>query len=98
MDAAQFRLPVRIIIRDGEPVTEFYSAAQALDFLLAWPHQDGPIYERAMSACFAATVDAESEEEARKAFMSFARVCGLLSKDMMYDPLHWEGETTHIHG
>ena len=35
MDAAQFRLPVRIQSAPGEPISEVYSAEQALDLLLA---------------------------------------------------------------
>lgn len=83
MDAAQFRLPVRIQAAPGESISEIYSAEQALDFLLAWPHQQGRVYETALKACFAATVDVEAAERAQHAFRAFARLTGILSRDMM---------------
>ena len=83
MDAAQFRLPVRIQSAPGDPISEVYSAEQALDFLLAWPHHQGRVYEAALKACFAATVDVEAAEKAQQAFRAFARLSGILSRDMM---------------
>lgn len=91
MDAAQFDLPVRILMQSGEPVTEIYSAEEACDFLMNWPVQDGPIYERAMASCLAASADAGACEEARKSFVTFARATGILARDVPLDSLY-EGE------
>ena len=91
MDAAQFILPVRLVIRPGEPVTEIYSAEEASDFLKSWPTQDGPIMQRAHEACSTATDDTTSCEEARNAFLTFARASGILARDVSLDSLY-EGE------
>ncbi|WP_163268004.1 DUF982 domain-containing protein [Chelativorans alearense] len=91
MDAAQFKLPVRLELRRGEPVSEIYSAEHALDFLMAWPVQKGPVFERAIAACLAASADPESVEEAHRTFSSFARASGILARDVPLDSLY-EGE------
>ena len=83
MDAAQFRLPVRLHRTTGETIEEIYSAEEALDFLLAWPDQRGRVYNNALKACFAASVDVESTEEAQRAFAAFARLTGILARDML---------------
>ncbi|MEP9371921.1 DUF982 domain-containing protein [Mesorhizobium sp. KR1-2] len=83
MDSLQFFMPVRLALEAGEPVTEIYNVDQAVDFLLNWPvGRQGPVYQRALNACFAATVGQETTEKARKAFFNFARVGGLLAKDV----------------
>lgn len=96
MDAAQFRLPVRIIVAPDEAVREIYSAEEALEFLMIWPHQDGPIYERAMNACFSATIDEDVRAEAERSFLGFARASGILARDMIRDVLYFEGENLHL--
>src|SRR5690554_6268802 len=53
----QFDMPVRLVLRPGEPVTEVYTPAEAVAALFASPVQEGPIYESALEACFAATMD-----------------------------------------
>ncbi|WP_413813622.1 DUF982 domain-containing protein [Mesorhizobium sp. Root157] len=69
----------------GQPVEEIYSVEQALDFLQNWPvGRQGPIYQLAFDACFGASVDVVSTDEACKAFTAFCRVCGLMAKDMMW--------------
>lgn len=82
MDAAQFRLPVRLHTPERECINEIYSAEEALDFLLAWPGRHGPVYEKAVKACFAATVEVDSADTAQRAFASFARLSHILAKDM----------------
>jgi len=85
MDRLQFEVPVRITPAPGLPVEEVYGVEQALDFLQAWPKcRQGKIYEAAFNACFGATVDVASTEEACRAFMAFCRVSGLLARDMMF--------------
>ncbi|MEO3386404.1 DUF982 domain-containing protein [Mesorhizobium sp. CAU 1741] len=83
MDAAQFRLPVRLQKADGKCIDEIYSAEEALDLLLAWPDQRGRAYDKAVKACFAATVDVESADQAQKEFAAFARLSGILANDML---------------
>lgn len=96
MDSAQFRLPVRVRGTDENSIREIYSAEEALDLLLAWPEQKGRVYNAALKACFAASVDVQSAEEAQQAFAKFARLTGLLSQDMM--PLaHSRGGAARSH-
>jgi hypothetical protein len=85
MDRLQFEVPVRIMPAPGMPVEEIYSVEQALDFLQGWPkRRQGKIYEAAFNACFGATVDVVSPEEACRAFAAFCRVSGLLARDAMF--------------
>ena len=84
MDSVQFRVPVRLQGTPGDVISEIYSAEEALDFLLVWPQQRGPVYQRALSSCFAATVDVETSDEAQNAFRAFARLSGILAPDMMH--------------
>ncbi len=96
MDAAQFRLPVRIVASGETPIDEIYSAEEALDFLIAWPDRRGRVYDTALKACFAASVDVATTDDAQRAFMVFARLNGLLSRDMWqpYRPRHATADTT----
>ena len=82
MDAAQFRLPVRIVASGESLIDEIYSAEEALDFVIAWPDRRGRVYDTALKACFAATVDVASADDAQRAFVAFARLNGVLAKDM----------------
>lgn len=91
MDTFQFDLPVRLVLRPGQPVTEVYSAEEALDLLMVWPVQDGPIYQRAMNSCVAAIAGTESTDAARRAFTNVARASKVLAKDVPLDSLY-EGE------
>lgn len=92
MDIAQFDLPVRIVILPGEPVTEIYSAEEARDLLAAWPVKEGPIFERAIAACAAATEDEDSRATARRMFVSFAKAAGILVGDVPLSSLYENGE------
>jgi len=84
MDRLQFQVPVRIQPAPGLPVEEIYSVEQALDVLQNWPkRRQGKVYEAAFNACFGATVDVATTEEACRAFMAFCRISGLLARDMM---------------
>ncbi|WP_161601137.1 DUF982 domain-containing protein [Neoaquamicrobium microcysteis] len=86
MDAAQFRLPVRLLMKEDEDIREVYSAEEALEILLAWPRQSGRVYDSAVSACLAATVAPDSTQEAQRAFIAFARASGILARDMLPAP------------
>lgn len=83
MDRMQFPLPVRIVAEAGEPVTEIYDVEEALTFLQNWPAaaRGSPIFQRALNACFAVTIDEGTAEEARNALAAFARIAGVLAKD-----------------
>ncbi|MBB6012608.1 hypothetical protein HNR59_001953 [Aquamicrobium lusatiense] len=82
MDRLQFSVPVRLSLKDGQPVEEIYCVDQALAFLQNWPvGRQGPLFQAAFDACFGASVDVVSTEEARKAFAAFCRVSDLLAKD-----------------
>lgn len=82
MDRLQFFMPVRIVSVTDQPVEEIYSVTQALDFLISWPRgRQGPVYQTALNACLAASVEEIATEDARKAFMSFARITNILAKD-----------------
>jgi hypothetical protein len=84
MDRLQFAVPVRISPSAGQPVEEIYSVEQALDFLNEWPvGRQGPIYQMAYDACFGASVEIVSADDACKAFAAFCRVSGLLAKDVL---------------
>jgi len=92
MYAAQFALPVRLIMRTGEPVTEIYSAEEALDLLMAWPTQEGPIFNRALESCLAASAEPMLAEDARRCFVAFANASGLMARDVPLDSLYENGE------
>lgn len=81
MDAAQFQLPVRIIPRSGAGVVEIYSAEDALDLLVQWPTQKGPLVEDTVAACLIACAFPSETEDARSSFVSFARASKILAKE-----------------
>ena len=93
MDTAQFRLPVRIAASGASHIDEIYSAEQALDFLIAWPDRRGRVYDKALKACFGASVDVASADDAQRAFTAFAKLNGFLARDM------WPGKwVDDVHG
>ncbi|TWG93787.1 uncharacterized protein DUF982 [Mesorhizobium sp. J18] len=81
MDAAQFQVPVRLKLAAEADIQEIYSAEDAVELLFGWPQQEGPIYEDALAECLVATVSPENVEEARRAFVAFAKVSNILAKD-----------------
>ncbi|MGB3415932.1 MAG: DUF982 domain-containing protein [Mesorhizobium sp.] len=84
MNKLHFAVPVRITGLLGHSIEEIYSVGQALDFLQEWPTgRQGPLYQAAFDACFGASVDVVSTEEAQRAFCAFCRVSGIMAKDMM---------------
>lgn len=83
MHKMHFAVPVRITRSFAEPVEEIYSVEQALDFLQNWPAgRRGPLFQAAFDACFGASVDVVSTEEACRVFTALCRVSGLMAKDM----------------
>lgn len=87
MHKDDFRLPIRIVERRGDPVREIYSAGEALDFLLAWPGKRTPACDAAVEKCFAVMAELEGIDAAQDAFRRFARLSGILSPDMMPRPV-----------
>lgn len=84
MDSLQFAVPARITQGTESLVEEIYSVEDALDFLQQWPvGRQGPLYQAAFNACFAATVGLASTEEAARTFMAFCRVSGIAARDMV---------------
>ncbi|WP_375165905.1 DUF982 domain-containing protein [Chelativorans sp.] len=81
-----------MVLSPGEPVTEVYSADEALDLLMGWPKQESRIFQKAASACLAATADPALSEEARKAFVTFANASGIIARDVPLDSLYENGE------
>lgn len=83
MRKLQFSIPVRIKIAAGRMVEEIYGVEQALDVLNDWPiGRQGPVYQIAFNACFGASVDVVSTEDAGRAFTAFCRVSGILAGDV----------------
>jgi Protein of unknown function (DUF982) len=82
MKRLQFAMPVRIVPAPAQPVTEIYDVEEALAFLQN--QTDGlesPLYQKALNACFDATIDLETTADARTAFAAYARVAGILARD-----------------
>ncbi|AZO23782.1 MULTISPECIES: DUF982 domain-containing protein [unclassified Mesorhizobium] len=83
MDRLHFFTPVRIARGQGYPLEEVDSVSDALVFLRKWPTgRRGPVYQCALNCCSAAMSGKMSAEEARKAFVGFARITRLLDDDM----------------
>jgi hypothetical protein len=83
MNGVQFTVPVRIVAAPGGTVTEIYSAVAALNFLIGWERgRQGPVYGEALDACACAIEGLMSAEDARKSFVRFSRVSGILAKDV----------------
>ncbi|NGN41523.1 DUF982 domain-containing protein [Mesorhizobium sp. CGMCC 1.15528] len=82
MDKLQFTVPVRIKADPTAHVSEIYDVDDALTFLQNWETgRLGPVYQTAMSSCFAAKVNEVTAEQARNDFLNFAQVAGILAKD-----------------
>jgi hypothetical protein len=79
MDRLQFFSSVRVSRGGGHPIEEIESVAEALTFLREWPiGRRGPVYRCAFNCCAAAMAAQMTAEEARKSFLGFARITGLL--------------------
>lgn len=83
MHRLQFVVPVRIVIEAGAPIVEIHDVAAALAFLQNWPvGGQGPVFETAMKCCRGAMNHQMSAEDARTSFAGFARITGILARDM----------------
>jgi len=84
MDAAQFRIPVRLKLSANGDVQEIYCPEDAVELLFAWPQKEGPLYEDALAECLVATVSPDHLDAARRALLAFAKVSNILVKDPVY--------------
>ena len=79
MDSLQFFATVRVAREKGLPVEEIDSVQDAMIFLREWPvGRRGPVYRCALNCCAAAIAAQMTAEEARRSFIGFARITGLL--------------------
>jgi len=83
MNRLQFIVPVRIRVDPNLPVEEIYDVDQAIEFLHNWPTgRQGPIYQTALNCCHGVKAGEISTENAQKSLIGFARITGILAKDM----------------
>lgn len=82
MKRLQFFSTVRLSRGSNHPVEEIDSVPEAMAFLREWPvGRRGPVYRCALNCCAAAMAAQMGAEEARKSFVGFARITGLLVDD-----------------
>ncbi|PTE07869.1 DUF982 domain-containing protein [Mesorhizobium helmanticense] len=78
MDDMLFHTPVAIAVGAGFK-REIASLAEMQNFLKEWsPARRGPVYETAVRACNAARAGHLTVDQARRAFISFAEVTGMM--------------------
>lgn len=94
MNRLQFFSPVRVSRRPGHPVEEIESVTEAIVFLRDWPAaRRGPVYTCALKCCSAALAGQMTSEEARKSFVGFVRITGLLAGQVVPTAVAGYGET-----
>ncbi|MGB3539087.1 MAG: DUF982 domain-containing protein [Mesorhizobium sp.] len=87
MDSLQFFSTVRVARGKGHPIEEIDSVQEAMVFLREWPvGRRGPVYRCALNCCSAAMAAQMTAEEARKSFLGFARITGLLADGNLAAP------------
>lgn len=87
MDNLQFFSTVRVVRGKGHPIEEIDSVQEAMIFLREWPvGRRGPVYRCALNCCSAAMAAQMTAEEARKSFLGFARITGLLAEGSLVAP------------
>jgi hypothetical protein len=87
MDSLQFFSTVRVARGKGHPIEEIDSVQEAMVFLREWPvGRRGPVYRCALNCCSAAMAAQMTAEEARKSFLGFARITGLLVEGNLATP------------
>lgn len=78
MDDMLFHAPVAIAVGAGFK-REIASLAEMRNFLKEWsPARRGPVYETAVRTCNAARAGHLTADQARRAFISFAKVTGMM--------------------
>jgi hypothetical protein len=77
----RFFSPVTVSVGLNMP-REVTSLREAWEFLTDWPQsRRGPVHATALRACSAAMAGNLSTENARRAFVGFAKVYGILDED-----------------
>ncbi|TRD05299.1 DUF982 domain-containing protein [Mesorhizobium sp. WSM4303] len=78
MTSLAFRAPVQV--KTSDAIHDINSVREALVFLNQWPKgRRGPIYSCAVRSCNAAIAKQMTTEQARQAFVGFARIAGVLA-------------------
>ncbi|MET3597141.1 hypothetical protein ABID26_006565 [Mesorhizobium shonense] len=79
MTGLAFLAPVQV--KTTNAIHDINSVREALVFLNQWPKvRRGPVYSCAVRSCNAAIAGQMTTEQARQAFVSFARIAGVLAK------------------
>ena len=79
MTSLAFLAPVQV--KTSDVVHDINTVREALVFLNQWPKaRRGPVYSCAVRSCNAAIAGQMTTEQARQAFVSFARITGVLAK------------------
>jgi len=79
MTSLAFLAPVQV--KTSDVVDDINTVREALVFLNQWPKaRRGPVYSCAVRSCNAAIAGHMSTEQARQAFVGFARIAGVLAK------------------
>ena len=79
MTSLAFLAPVQVKTSDARH--DIGSVREALVYLNQWPKaRRGPVYNCAVRSCNAAIAGQMTTEQARQAFVSFARITGVLAK------------------
>lgn len=79
MTSLAFLVPVQVKINDV--AHDINTVREALVFLNQWPKpRRGPVYSCAVRSCNAAISGQMTIDQARQAFVGFARIAGILAK------------------
>ena len=79
MTSLAFRAPVQV--KTSDVIHDINSVREALVFLNQWPRaRRGPVYSCAVRSCNAAIAGQMTTDQARQAFVGFARIAGVLAK------------------
>ena len=74
-----FLAPVQV--KTNDVIHDINSVREALVFLNQWPKaRRGPVYSCAVRSCNAAIAGQMTTDQARQAFVGFARIAGVLAK------------------
>ncbi|QND64655.1 DUF982 domain-containing protein [Mesorhizobium loti] len=79
MSNLAFLAPVQV--KTNDVVHDIDTVREALVFLNQWPKaRRGPVFSCAVRSCNAAIAGQMTTEQARQAFVSFARIAGVLAR------------------
>ncbi|TGS71499.1 DUF982 domain-containing protein [Mesorhizobium sp. M3A.F.Ca.ET.201.01.1.1] len=85
MRGLAFLVPVRI--KTNDEVHDINTVRESLVFLNQWPKpRRGPVYSCAVRSCNAAIAGQMTTDQARQAFVGFARIAGILAKTDLSAP------------